>query len=248
MNVRVYGWLSEAQRSEIRAVLQSGLDRWKDTWCADSTADKWIVEFEAPATDPSPMLHWFHAAGSTGGCWLGLPAQAHRDLGARLCHIGVPDSKGLAEHVGREAFAALLSVWGFDGVAEAAIPPSSTANRKGAWLRLSGFPVGAVRAYMDTEAVSGLLGRPLSVSPTNSSMVKRQEAVALVEIPLRTELSLGSIDLKDGLTLRVGDVLKTNAKLDDEIHLLGAAGQKCANGILTMADGAKALRISSMGN
>lgn len=72
--------------------------------------------------------------------------------------------------------------------------------------------------------------------------------MALVEIPLRTELSLGSIDLKDGLTLRVGDVLKTNAKLDDEIHLLGAAGQKCANGILTMADGAKALRISSMGN
>jgi hypothetical protein len=170
-------------------------------------------------------------------------------LGAQLLGLDASGSAGLAEAIGRRAFADLARMVATTEATPPRVevldarPIAGLAARNGT-LQLA-WSLGTARAdlFADAALCEALLP---SVRQPTPALASRNEAIASESITLDAVLDLGTAGLHDVLALRPGEVVKTRLRLDAPLHARLPDGRAAFSGALLAEQGQRALRCTDI--
>lgn len=239
-------WQSRSRLQRVRAEVEGRCESWLGEWSVGAhdrsvqVGDPADQEMRPPATGGQ----WRELRAGDACLRLLLPANAFADWGRRLLDTSEHEAVGLAEAIGRRAFAALaqtlLGVPGGTPVAIERPAPAELASRHGvAALQVT---VAGVRVcvYFDAGACDRLAPLP---PPPAVALVPRSAAIGAGEVALVATLDLGHSPLEQALSLRPGEIIKTGLRLDAPVRLRTPSGEPLLDATLTQRDGARALRV-----
>lgn len=237
-------WQGRSRLARLRAEVEGRCARWLDEWSAaarDCAVE--ALEESAPADPRGAGGHWQELRAGAATARFSLPGPAFELWGQRL--LGADgEADGLAEALGRRAFAALAqALLSAPQAAPARIErphPRELEPRHGVAalaLQLAGV---RLRLYLDPAACDLLAPLP---APAPATLSPRAGALAQATVELTATLDLGRGALGQALNLRPGEILKTGLRLDAPLQLRAAGDVPVLSATLTQHEGARALRV-----
>jgi len=245
MPVVPFRWQGTTRATQLRDLALTRSQEWLKQWSAGSAALNVVVLSDQAAPDSMASDRWHRTEAPRGTVHLRTAGNAAEQLGCRLAGVVSPDAQALARGVGNRALADLAK---FLSGAEGA-PAAMDAKPAGAILQARSGVVAlrwsldgvVAELYFDAEWCDAMLPRQ---RPSGERLVARNEAILPAQMNLQAELDLGEVRLEETLTLRPGEIIKTNISLDKSISVRSQTGETLFTGTLVAADGHRAVRCA----
>lgn len=250
MTVLPIRWQGRSRLERLRAELAGRCENWLDEWSASARDCRVELDLETPraqSRSASMASHWQELRAGEACLRFALPAAAFELWGKRLLGTSEADATGLAEGVGRRAFAGLAqAIMGATEAQPARIErPSSQQldSRHGVAAMVVTLAGVSMSLYLDAAVCDRLA--PLT-APAAVPLTRREAAVGAGEIAFLATLDLGQSALEQTLNLRPGEIIKTAMRLDAPLQLRAMSGDAVLSATLTHHDGARALRVVAL--
>lgn len=245
MSVVPFRWQGTTRTKQVRDLVFARSQEWLKQWSA-GTATVTVVALtdqSAPASMSSDR--WYRTEASDGIMHLRAAGNTAEQLGCRLAGVVSPDAQALARGVGNRALVDLAKcLSGTDnapGAMESKPVDVLLQARSGVIALRWSLDSVAVELYLDAECCDAMLPRP---QPSAEKLAARGEAILPAQMTLQAELELGEVALEETLTLRPGEIIKTNVPLDRSISVRSPTGETLFTGTLVAADGHRAVRCT----
>lgn len=238
-------WQSRSRLERVRAEVEGRCESWLGEWSAGARDRSVQVADAADEGACAPASEQWQELRAGDACLrLRLPANAFAEWGRRLLDTREHEAAGLAEGIGRRAFAALAQgLLGVQGEMPVAIerPASAELASRHGVAALQALVAGVrIGLYFDARACDRLAPLP---APAAVALIPRSAAIGAGEIALVATLDLGYSPLEQALSLRPGEIIKTGLRLDAPVRLRTPSGEPVLDATLIQRDGARALRV-----
>ena len=248
MKVLPLRWHGATRRERMRVALETLTKEWLSAWSGSDLAFECSLARDARMADDRT---WIEAEAPCGSLLVAYTEQKLAQIGCLLAGVSLAQGHPVASGIGRRALKDFLelviatlggraSVKSISPVAESKLDP-----RHGVvsfQLRIEDVDV---LIYAD-DRLCDLLAP--SEHKRRNDLVPRLAAVKDEQIVLEATLDLGKLDLADFKRLRPGEVLKTQARLDEHAQLRHKNSQPIAAGLLVRRGGYRALKLESESN
>jgi hypothetical protein len=242
-------WQGRRRSEELRLLLADRCGEWHQAWAVSNAPS---CDLELPGQEASALARagesWLEARTAHGTLYLRIANGAQQALGAQLLRLDASGSAGLAESIGRRAFADLARVLASTESTPPRVEaldarPAGLAARNGT-LQLA-WVLGTARADLFAEAslCEALLPPVRQPAP---ALTSRHDAIQSESITLDAVLDLGTAGLQDVLALRPGEVIKTRLRLDAPLHARLPDGRAAFSGALLAEQDQRALRCTDI--
>jgi hypothetical protein len=245
MSVVPFRWQGTTRAQQVRDLALARSQEWLKQWSTGSATVNVVVLSDQSAPESMASDRWQRIEGADGTVHLRVASNAAEQLGSRLAGVVSPDAQALARGVGNRALADLAKTLAGAESAPAAMDAKPadailTARSGVVALRWSMDGV-ALELYFDAEWCDATLPRQ---RPSGEGLVARSAAILPAQMALQAELDLGEVALEETLTLRPGEIIKTNVPLDRSISVRSQTGETLFTGTLVGADGHRAVRCT----
>ncbi|QDH70139.1 hypothetical protein [Marilutibacter alkalisoli] len=236
MNVVALRWQGASRIERLRSLVEERARQWWGEWALDQS--------RVPAVTVSgdrPLVRdggeWYGIDGSSGRLFLQLPSHAFERLGCLLLGLPEPDSAGIAFGVGRRAISAAVRV--LAGAQDEprhldhAPAPFFYAARHGAVSMTWKMDTIDLGVHLDDAMCRSLVPVTGHVAP---ALASRRTAILHEEVSLPVMLDLGRAGLAETLSLRPGEIVKSDVRLGAMVRVVAdngtvvLAGQLAADG------------------
>jgi hypothetical protein len=245
MSVVPFRWQGTTRANQLRELVLARSQDWLKQWSTGSATLNVAVLSEQGAPDSLASDRWYRIEAPRGILHLRTSGNAAEQLGCRLAGVVSPDARALARGVGDRALADLAkSLSGSESTpgAMSAKPADVILQARSGVVALRWSLDGvAVELYFDAAWCDAMLP---SQRPSTERLVARTEAILPAQMQLQAELDLGEVALEETLTLRPGEIIKTNVPLDRSISVRSQTGETLFTGALVGADGHRAVRCT----
>lgn len=245
MAVVPFRWQGMTRAKQVCDLVLARSQEWLKQWSATPATLNVIVLPDQSAPESMASDRWYRIEAPDGTMHLRTAGNAIEQLGCRLAGVVSPDARALARGVGNRALADLAkSLSGSDGAPTAmdAKPANAILQARSGVVALRWSMEGVTaELYFDAQWCDAVLPRQ---RPSGDKLAARSEAILPAQVTLHAELDLGDAALEDTLTLRPGEIIKTNVPLDRSISVRSQAGETLFTGALVAADGHRAVRCS----
>lgn len=244
MSVIPFRWQGVTRATQVRDLVLARSQEWLKQWSvAPATLNVVLSDPSSPESMASDR--WYRIEAQDGTLHLRTAGNAAEQLGCRLAGVVSPDAQALARGVGSRALADLAkSLSGSDGapIAMDVKPTNAILQARSGVVALRWSMEGVTAdVYLDAKWCDAMLPRQ---RPSGEKLVARSEAIQPAQVTLHAELDLGDAALEDTLTLRPGEIIKTNVPLDRLISVRSQTGETLFTGTLVAADGHRAVRYT----
>lgn len=248
MVIRPLHWQGQTRTMQLRTHVESCAREWLRQWAADPARTEMnvlTVSLDGPLGGVENRA-WFVCEVAGGTAYVRGVANLHERLACRLSGITSGDSGKLAEGVGRRALTDLVrgivQIAG-DGKLSAYSPTAEVEEGLRSRFGVLGIVLTIddvrIELYLDSVLCDKLAPRPVAA---NDELTPRLEAVMLEQVTLNAVLELGHTPLEETVTLKVGDVIRTNAPLSSSIRVGVDSGPSAFTGVLVVDGEGRALR------
>lgn len=247
MSVVPFRWQGSTRTEQVRSLIAARSQEWLRGWVASpSELECAITAMTAERPDAGRRTDcWYGARGLTGVLNIRATASTFEQLGCRLGGAVSADTHGMAAGIGRRAFMdlarTLVSATGEDSIfpLDERPQPESVEPRCGVMGFLWSMEGIRAELYLDAALCDALL--PKAVASTER-LASRRDAILPGDVTLNAMLDLGQAALVDTVTLKPGEIIKTNMALDSIVTVRSESGETIFSGVLVAADGHRALR------
>lgn len=257
--------VSSATLATVRRRAGEGWTRWCDDWApALRDAEISAVDVHHAMADSATTWRplWTSEIGTDAQVWLALPRRAEAVLSNHW--FGTGTTGDLAESVAsralealvaslREALQPAMATAGAQGPApvdsstsvRSSIPPVHGSAWSGALALEWTITDARIRLHLGPDRVSAFSQTPgASIgAPARAPLDGLVPALRDVPIRLRAEMSGIKISLAELASLRPGDALRLDHRLDTPIALVTADGNRICDAAIGERDGRRALRL-----
>lgn len=245
MSVVPFRWQGMTRAKQACDLLLARSQEWLKQWSAGPAAVNVVVLSDQSPPDSMASDRWYRIEALGGTLHLRTAGNAAEQLGCRLAGVVSPDAQTLARGVGNRALADLAkSLSGSDSTPTAldAKPANAILQARSGVVALRWSLDGvSAELYFDAKWCDAMLPRQ---RPSGEKLVARSEAIQPAQMTLHAELDLGDAALEETLTLRPGEIIKTNVPLDRSISVRSSTGETLFTGTLVAADGHRAVRCT----
>lgn len=245
MSVLPFRWQGRTRREQLRTAVQALLDAWLEQWSVSGAGH--VTQLDAGVAEPDGMT-WACAEGAGGSLYMRLPAGTAAGVGNFLAGVDDADSQGLAEGIGRRALLDLVAhLTGagakLESLASGMKPPPAALEPKRGVLALRCSLGGyEFECYLDCGLCDSLVPVATKVC---EPLVAPSTAVLPSRISLDAVLDLGTAALADTISLKPGEIIKTDIPLDAEVSVRAGSAKTMFSGLLAAADGHRAVRCTN---
>jgi hypothetical protein len=245
MSVVPFRWQGSTRATQVRDLVLARSQEWLKQWSAGPASLNVVLLSDPSGPESMASDRWYRVEAMDGTMHLRTAGNAAEQLGCRLAGVVSPDAQALARGVGNRALADLAKfVSGSDGAAAAMDekPANAILQARSGVVALRWSMDGvAVDLYVDAKWCDAMVPRQRA---SGEKLVARSQAILPAQITLHAELDLGDAALEDTLTLRPGEIIKTNVPLDRSISVRSQTGETLFTGALVAADGHRAVRCT----
>lgn len=245
MSVVPFRWQSATRATQVRDLVFARSQDWLKQWSAGSATLTVVVQSAQSGPASMASERWYRTEAVGGTVYLRTAGNAAEQLGCRLAGVISPDAQALARGVGNRALADLAkSLSGSEatpGAMEAKPADILLQARSGVVALRWSLDSVTVELYLDAQWCDAVLPHQ---RPTGEKLAARSEAILPAQMTLQAQLDLGEVALEETLTLRPGEIIKTNVPLDKAISVRSHSGETVFTGTLVAADGHRAVRCT----
>lgn len=241
-------WQGITRSEQVRSEIEARSQAWLVGWSA-SNAECRVIRLASTRVHDAAAAIWLRACGPNGALAVRLTASAYEEIGCRLVDLPTGDGGEMAVGIGRRALADLaMQLVGAGANVEMLAPgdspaPAATEPRCGV-VELAWSLAGCnIEIHVDAALCDAIASRTTDAA---EALVPREEAVLPGDITLEAVLDLGCAALVDTVSLRPGEVIKTDIPLDARVEVRGTAGKTIFAGALVAAGGHRALQCTSI--
>jgi hypothetical protein len=218
-----FGWIGEARRAALRALLAAEVGDWsRDWWLRHSPGEVDVSAIELELVRGKAEAVWV-SNNAMGGLLLYLDGKGADAVGRQLAGATGDRDEGLGQHIGEDALADLvLRIRRRAGDTQVAaftrgnVPDGFDDPRWGAYAVALTMGRLQLDLVVDRRLIDRLVPPP---AVSELPLLSREIALGNAAVPITASMDFGSISLTQLADLRVGEVLVGDRKLDEVLSL-----------------------------